>query len=98
MLLIEVDPPAIGQRFGRGGDDIHTLAVTPRHVGSTVRPPLALPLDVHILLLERDATTICQDDFRPEDFRAVGWGTLVASRDEADRKDAAMQAANGRRV
>ncbi len=55
LLLIEIDPPAVGQRFGRGGDD-----------------------------------------FRPGDFRAVGWGILVATRDEADRKDAAMRRSNGR--
>ena len=98
MLLITIDPPAIGQRFGRGGDDIDAVAVTPRHVGRTVRSPLDMPLDVHILLVDGDTAAICAGEFRPEDFRPVGWGTLVASREEADLKDSAMQKANGRRV
>src|SRR2546423_1613903 len=93
ILMVRLDPPAVGQRFGRVSD-IDTVGLTPRHAGDNV-PPAAFPMEVHILLLERpwgDGAAI-----GPDDARVIGWGTLVATYGDARATDVSMQDANGPR-
>ena len=96
VLVIRIAPPAIGQRFGLGGDDIEVIAVSPAHEGGTVEPLGELPLDVHLLLLEQpwggDPSAL-----RREHLRNVARGRLVATREEAESTDASLQRANGPR-
>jgi hypothetical protein len=97
ILALQVDPPAIGQRFGRGGDDIGVLAVSPAHEGDSVDPLGELPVEVHLLLPEQPCRGETAE-LRRENLRHVGRGTLVATREEAEAKDASLQRANGPRV
>jgi len=96
LLVLRIDPPAIGQGFGLGGQDIDTVVVTPLNRASSVDPLSLLPLDVHLLLLRTpwpaDRTGLGRDD-----LWLVGRGKLVASRSAAERTDRWMQEANGPR-
>ena len=53
-LLIKIDPPIIGQKYGLGGKDIDKVLVFTRHVGASLFPINKWPVYVHIarLLIE----------------------------------------------
>jgi hypothetical protein len=95
LLVLRIDPPAIGQRFGLGGEDVHEVVVTPVTPRDSV-DPLRLPVDVH-LLLPRRPWTADVDRFASEDLWLVSRGRLVATRSQAEVVDRRMQRANGPR-
>lgn len=97
ILVMIIDPPAIGQGFGLGGEDITTTAVTPRHEGRSINPLSSLPMEVHILLFKKPSHAD-QRDLGVDDLRPVAWGKLVPTREEAEANDASMQHMNGPRV
>lgn len=96
VVVLRIDPPAIGQAFGLGGEDIEVLAVSPAHEGGSIKPLSSLPLDVHVLLLQVPWSGRA-DDLGREDLRVVGRGRLVSSREEAEALDRSMQRMNGPR-
>ena len=48
-LLVEVEPPIMGQPYGFGGDDIHLIVLTPRFQGVSLSAIREWPCHVHIL-------------------------------------------------
>ena len=96
MLVVRINPPAIGQAFGLGGEDTDVLAVSPAHTGDSIEPLSPLPLDVHLLLLKIPWLGRA-DDLRREDLRPVGRGRLVATSAEAEALDRSMQRMHGPR-
>ncbi|MCA1656447.1 MAG: hypothetical protein LC713_01830 [Actinobacteria bacterium] len=76
-LLIRVEPPVVGQPFGRG-EDIDTVLVTPRFEGETLTPPLAFPLHVHVFVPPAGSGPLTR-----ETLTHATWGELVASAEEA---------------
>ena len=95
LLILTIDPPAIGQRFGRGGEDIGTLVVTPTARGQKLGDLDSLPVDVHLLLLRTPWAR------RPvlgrDELELVGRGKLVQSWGQAVAEDRTMQRMNGPR-
>jgi hypothetical protein len=97
VLVIAIEPPAIGQAFGLGGEDVEVLAVSPAHTGKRLMPRPELPMDVHLLLLDKpwDGNA---DGLTREDIRLVSRGRLVAEREQAEALDRSMQRMHGPRV
>jgi len=84
LLVLGIDPPAIGQGFGLGGTDIERIVVASAYVGDTIDPLPTLPVHVHLLLI-RDEPNELPSVFAAEDLRLVSRGTLVESRAAAER-------------
>jgi hypothetical protein len=97
VLVIAIEPPAIGQAFGLGGEDVEVLAVSPAHADKSLSPRPELPMDVHILLLDK-LWSGPADRLSRQDLRLVGRGRLVAEREQAEALDSSMQAMHGPRV
>jgi hypothetical protein len=96
VLVLRIDPPAIGQAFG-SGQDIDVMAVTPAHTGLSVDPLSPLPFDVHVLLFP-DGWSADRRKVSSAELRHVSRGTLMASRSAAEALDRSMQRMNGPRV
>lgn len=96
LLVLRIDPPAIGQRFGLGGEDVREIVVTPVTRRDSV-DPLRPPVDVHLLLPRRPWTPDV-DRLGEADLSLVGRGKLVSTWAEAEAVDRSMQRMNGPRV
>jgi hypothetical protein len=80
-LLVEIDPPLIGQRFGRGAEDVNLLVLATRHAGQSLFPVSEWPLYVHVALARRDLTgaaTVAE-----EDLQLIGWGEIYRTEEDA---------------
>jgi hypothetical protein len=96
ILVLRIDPPAVGQGFGTG-KDIDVVAVTPAQTGLSVEPLSPLPFDVHILLF-RDGWTPARSNVSRDELWHVSRGRLMPSRSAAEALDRQMQRMNGPRV
>jgi hypothetical protein len=74
-LWIRVDPPVIGQPFGRGEKDVHDLIVSPHLQGSTLFPVSGFPLYVYIYVALTDRV-FEELRFEKEDVSMAAWGEL----------------------
>jgi hypothetical protein len=95
LLVLTIDPPAVGQQFGLGGDDVHQIVVTPVDPKDSV-DPLVVPVDVHILL-PRERWTPAVQRYASGDLRNVARGRLVATWEQAEQLDRSLQRMNGPR-
>jgi hypothetical protein len=86
LLLLRVDPPIIGQRYGLGGRDIDEVIVAPRHHGVSMFPVSEWPVYVHVARLIRDEA---HEPFQPGDLSIIAWAELhqteVAARQMSQR-------------
>jgi hypothetical protein len=96
LLVLRIDPPAIGQRFGLGGEDVSEVVVTPVSPRDSV-DPLRLPVDVHLLLPRRPWTPDVER-LGEADLSLVGRAKLVSTWSQAEALDRRMQRMNGPRV
>jgi hypothetical protein len=82
-LVIRIDPPLGGQRFGLGDRDIDKLVIATRHQGSTLFPISEWPTHVHVARMLGSAEK--RDSFGTGDLEAIGWGELYRTEDDARR-------------
>jgi len=54
-MLVEVDPPFIGQKFGLGGKDLETIVLAPRLEGYSLFPVSKWPCPVHCVRIVKGA-------------------------------------------
>lgn len=82
-MLIEIDPPLIGQIYGLGGQDITNLIISARYHGSTLFPVREWPCHVYIarILDESIAKTLA---FKKEQVEVIAWGMIFPSIEEAN--------------
>ena len=81
-MLIEVDPPVIGQAYGLGGRDITELVLSARWVGSTLFPVTEWPCHVYISRI-LDESVVRTSTFTGEQVEMIGWGAIFRTLDEA---------------
>ena len=93
LLVLRIDPPAIGQGFGLGGRDVDEIVVTPVSPSDSV-DPLRLPVDVHLLLPARPWSPEVQRLGRA-DLRLVSRARLVSTRSQAEAVERRMRRAVG---
>jgi hypothetical protein len=81
-MLIEIDPPLIGQGFGLGGKDITQLVISGRHQGDTLFPITAWPLSVYVARV-LDENIVKTLSFTREQVELVAWAMIFRTLDEA---------------
>jgi hypothetical protein len=84
-LLIEIDPPLIGQGFGLGERDIDQVIVATRHEGASLFPIKRWPVYVHVarLVVRYEG----QDVVRNDEIESIAWAALYATEEAARAKD-----------
>jgi hypothetical protein len=83
-LLVQIDPPLIGQAFGLGGIDIEQVIVATRHQGESLFPIKRWPVYVHVARLL--VPFVGQDLIRAEEMESIAWAELYETRDSAEAK------------
>jgi hypothetical protein len=81
-MLVEIDPPVIGQYYGLGGKDITNLILSARHEGFSLFPVKKWPCHVYIARILDDAI-IKTLTFTRDQVEVIAWGMIFRSFDEA---------------
>ena len=94
MLLVEIDPPLIGQKYGLGDRDIKHVIIAPRHQGSSLFPISEWPMFVHVARLLTDNLEHL-DKLEESDFESIAWAELYRTENDAkikkDMSDAQLE-------
>lgn len=86
LLLVEIDPPIIGQHFGLGDEDIHAVLIATRHEGESLFPIANWPVYVHVgRLLVKDASN--RELVHDSEFDVFAWAELYPTESAARQKD-----------
>jgi hypothetical protein len=85
LLLVKIDPPLIGQKYGLGGRDIDLVLIAPRQQGGSLFPINEWPLYVHVarLLIENPED---RDTLHPNEFESIAWAELYRTEEDARLK------------
>jgi hypothetical protein len=81
LLLVHIDPPLIGQKFGLGGRDVNHVIVATRHQGECLFRPKRWPVSVHVARLL--APYEDQDVVRNDELESIAWAELYLTEDDA---------------
>jgi hypothetical protein len=82
-VLVKVDPPVTGQRYGLGATDLELLVLTPRLRGISWPPEPGQWVPVHIARVL--GSLPLSGPLLASDIGELGWGEAYATREEADR-------------
>ena len=85
LMLISIDPPLIGQKYGLGGKDIREIMITHRFKGDSLFPIKKFPIYVHILRILNDNKIKNNEVLNEEDFELTAWGEIYATYDDAKK-------------
>ena len=82
-MLIEIEPPLIGQTYGLGGRDIANFIISSRHEGTTLFPVKEWPCHVYVarILDESIDKTLA---FTREQVEVIAWGMIFPTVEEAN--------------
>jgi hypothetical protein len=83
-MVIRVDPPVIGQKYGLGAEDITELLIAPRLEGYTLYPVSPWPCYVYVFRILDEAIITSRVITRPDQGEMIAWAELYRSRKEAD--------------
>lgn len=85
LLLLKVDPPLPGQKYGRGNDDVDMVLVATRHRGSSLFPINEWPIFVHVArpLVEHPEL---RDHLGSDEFESIAWAELYRTESDARSK------------
>jgi hypothetical protein len=85
MLLIEIDPPLIGQKYGLGGRDISLVIIAPRHKGGSLFPIADWPTYVHVArpLIENVES---RDTVGDNELELIAWAEIYRTEEDARMK------------
>jgi len=82
-MLVEIDPPLIGQSFGLGDKDITRLLLSTRHQGHSLFPIDEWPAHVYVTRL-LDQKVISNNRFSAQQVELIAWGLLFRNYSEAE--------------
>ena len=82
-LLVKVDPPIVGQRYGLGGRDIDHVVLATRHKGESLFPVSSWPVFVHVARLLREPRE--GDTMTRDDLEEIGWAEIYETEEDAWR-------------
>lgn len=85
LLLIRIDPPLIGQKYGLGGCDIDCVIVATRHKGYTLFPITEWPVYVHVARLLVDLPEN-RSELQATEFESIAWAELYKTEEDARAK------------
>jgi hypothetical protein len=81
-MLLDIEPPLDGQRFGLGSADITQLIISTRHCGQTLYAISEWPFFVYVSRVV-DNALLESRSFTREQIELVAWGTLFRTYGEA---------------
>lgn len=89
LVLIEIEPPVIGQGFGLGGEDIHRVVIASRLVGRTLaKMESCWPVQVYVLLMAKHLED--QTNIRDDELSLVAWAEVYPSAVEFATRDSVV--------
>lgn len=85
LLLLKVDPPLPGQKYGLGSHDVDMVLVATRHRGSSLFPINEWPTFVHVArpLVEHPEL---RDYLGSDEFESIAWAELYRTESDARSK------------
>ena len=85
LVLVRLDPPLIGQRYGQGARDIDLLVLATRHQGTSMFPVSEWPLYVHVAL-PLVPNPDQRDSLEQEELESIAWAELYETEEAAKAK------------
>ena len=82
LLLIRIEPPLLGQKYGLGGRDIDLVLVATRHQGASRFPISEWPVYVHVARPLINAPE-ARETIHPNEYQSIAWGELYRTEDDA---------------
>jgi hypothetical protein len=82
-LLVEIEPPVIGQKYGLGSEDITTLILSARYDGFSLFPVREWPCHVYVARI-LDAAVVRTLVFTRTQVEIIAWGMIFRTLDEAN--------------
>jgi hypothetical protein len=87
LLLVKLEPPLIGQKYGLGGGDINLVLVATRHQGASLFPITEWPVFVHVARpLISDAELREREAVRDDEYESIAWAELYSTESDARTK------------
>jgi hypothetical protein len=81
-LLIHIDPPILGQKYGLGEKDICELIVATRHEGTSLFPIVDWPVYVHVARVLVDSPEE-REVLHNIEFEEIAWAELYETEEKA---------------
>lgn len=88
-MLVEIDPPLIGQSFGLGRKDITQLIISGKHQGDSLFPTTAWPLSVYVARI-LDDSIVKSLSFTRGQVELIAWAMIFQTFGEAAAHAAKM--------
>jgi len=82
LLLVRIEPPLIGQKYGLGERDIDVVLVATRHTGSSLFPIAEWPVFVHVARLLVDVPVL-GDKLEKGQYESIAWAEIYRTEDDA---------------
>jgi hypothetical protein len=79
-MLVEIDPPVLGQRYALGGDDISALILSSRLQGFTLFPVNEWPCPVYVARIV-DNNILRTLTFEVGQVELIAWGMIFRTYD-----------------
>jgi len=84
-LLIEIEPPILGQRYGLRSENITELVISTRYQGLSLFPVTHWPCDVYVARI-LDSSIVQTHVFGPNQVELIGWAELFRTFEEANAR------------
>lgn len=81
-MLVEIDPPLSGQRYGFKGVDIDRLILSTTMSGETLFPIAKWPASVYVAII-LDESILLDRQFKENQVRLIARGFLYSTEEEA---------------
>jgi hypothetical protein len=81
-MLVEIEPPISGQRYGLMDSDITKLILSTRLKGFSLFPITSWPCEVYVARI-LDRTVVQSRTFNREQVELIGWATIFRSPEQA---------------
>ena len=86
LLLLKIDPPLIGQKYGLGSHDIDLILVATRYDGSSLFPINEWPVFVHVIrsLIDNPEQ---RNKLSHGEFESIAWAEIYRTEEDARLKE-----------
>ena len=85
LLLLKIDPPLPGQKYGLGNCDVDLVLVATRHRGVSLFPVNEWPVFVHVAR-PLSVNPELRETLREDEFETIAWAELYRTEEDARAK------------
>lgn len=82
-MLIEVEPPVIGQNYGLGDEDIRELVIATRHKGESLYQITKWPCPVYVARI-LDPCVVDSLTFTDDQVKMIAWALLFRTAEDVN--------------